>query len=252
MYLFLTSVLMDHCKLGGFKQWTLTILQLQKPALGWGTQGVGRAGSSQKLQAKTQPLLLPASGSCPKPQLLPASLQSLLPLSLPPLPHGLSFPLEREPCDYVDGPQLVESRRRVLEDLKDKPVSWTFYKKKLERSTAFIIGSWQEKRASQWVTVICRERDWGQGRQLGFWTPCKDPGAGVPQWRRVVPLGEEEGAEGRTGRGRSGAEAHRERGRGLGKAHCPESCSSCQVGPEITSKDMSLTQPWEVCSQMLG
>ena len=104
MYLFLTSVLMDHCKLGGFKQWTLTILQLQKPALGWGTQGVGRAGSSQKLQAKTQPLLLPASGSCPKPQLLPASLQSLLPLSLPPLPHGLSFPLEREPCDYVDGP----------------------------------------------------------------------------------------------------------------------------------------------------
>lgn len=65
---------------------------------------MGRAGSSQKLQAKTQPLLLPASGSSPKPQLLPASLQSLLQLSLPPLPHGPSFPLERKSCDYMDGP----------------------------------------------------------------------------------------------------------------------------------------------------
>lgn len=107
--------------------------------------------------------------------------------------------------DHLRGPQLVKSNRSVSEDPKDKPVSWTFHKKTLEQSTAFTIGSWHEKRASQWVTAICRERHWGQGRQLGFLTPCKDPGAAVPQLRRVVPLGEEDGAKGRTGRGRSGA-----------------------------------------------
>lgn len=39
---------------------------------------------------------------------------------------------------------------------------------------------------------------------------------------------------------------------GLGKAHFPASYSSYQVGPETPGKDMSLTQPWEVCSQILG
>lgn len=157
---------------------------------------------------EAQPLLLPASGSRPMPRLLPASLQSLLPLSLPALPHGPSFPLESKPCDYVDGPLIssswtsaceVEASRKVSEDLKDKPVSWTLLKKKLERSTAFTIGSWPREKSKPINDCLLPGKGLGSRKMTGTLDTCKDPGAGVPQQRRVVPLGEEDGAEGRTG-----------------------------------------------------
>ncbi|CAI9156587.1 unnamed protein product [Rangifer tarandus platyrhynchus] len=119
------------------------------------------------------------------PRLLPASLQSLLPLSLPALPHGPSFPLESKPCDYVDGPLIssswtsaceVEASRKVSEDLKDKPVSWTLLKKKLERSTAFTIGSWPREKSKPINDCLLPGKGLGSRKMTGTLDTCKDPG----------------------------------------------------------------------------
>ena len=202
------------CSNGSLQTWWLKTTNL--PSYNYGSQSlkVQKSGCGQGwFLPEAQPLLLPASGSRPTPRLLPALLQSLLPLSMTPLPHGPSFPLEREPCDYVDGPLTssrwtsaceVEASRKVSEDLKVKPVSWTFLKK-LERLIAFTIGSWPREKSKPINDRLLPGKGLGSSKMTGTLDTCKDPGAGVPQRRRVVLLGKEDGAEGRTRRGRSWA-----------------------------------------------
>lgn len=210
---------------------------------------MGRAGSSQKLQAKTQPLLLPASGSRRTPQPLPVSLQSLPPLSLPPLPHGPSFPLEREPCDRMDGP-LRSSRWASACEVQQKSFRGP------QRQACELDFPQEDAGAidSIYNRLLAREKSkpmsdchllgkgLGSRKTTGILDTSQRPRCCSPPAKKNSPSGGGGWSRGKDREGQIRGWGHTgDEEEGLGKAHFPESCSSCQVDLEITSKAMSLT-----------
>lgn len=222
-----------------------------------GNQGVGRAGSSQRLSLCFFQLqeAAPCLGSC----LLCSSPcfhchWRLSPMDPPSLLKGSPVIMGMAHSHHLGGPQLVKWRsaekfrgpqRQACEldfPQEEAGVIDSIYNRLLAT---------RKEQANKWLSSArkgtgVKEDDWDFGhlQRSRRWSPPvkKSSPSGEGGW------GRRKDKEGQIrGWGHTGDEEE-----GLGKAHFPESYSSYQMGPETPSKDMSLTRPWEVCSQILG